>query len=432
MIENRPSVAPSSCTVPTSLFYPEAADDTALIGLPTLMEMAFRGLDLNPQRQRLLDRLRRDPNDANAMLDLSSVMFLMDQDDLGCSLQREALSISRHYTLPARGTPRLRLLTLMTPGRLMANIPLEFLLSGSNVTLEMLYLDPDAPALWTELPPHDVACVGVCVSPATKGILQALAGARSTLPHATLNDPNRILALARETVWQTLRDIPGCTMPPSRALNRAALNELAGQHVSLDQVLPGAAFPIICRPNGSHAGQGLAKLTGPADLAAYLSSESADEFVISPFVDYVSADGQYRKYRIAFIGGKAFPVHMAASARWMVHYLNGDMLDRPDNRAEECRFFDEFTVSFGQRHASALAAIDDRLGLDYVSIDCGETQDGRLLVFECDTGGVAHAMDPLQDFGYKRPHMLALFAAFQDLLARAAQDRRRLKPWILQ
>jgi hypothetical protein len=111
----------------------------------------------------------------------------------------------------------------------------------------------------------------------------------------------------------------------------------------------------------------------------------------------------------------------------MVHYLNGDMLDRPDNRAEEQRFFDGFEQGFGRRHAQTLADIDARLGLDYLSIDCGETPDGRLLVFECDTGGVAHAMDALDKFGYKRRHMLALFAAFRALLLQAASAPHALK-----
>jgi hypothetical protein len=197
---------------------------------------------------------------------------------------------------------------------------------------------------------------------------------------------------------------------------------------ALTDLLPGAAFPIICRPQGSHAGHGLARLDDGAGVADYLATARGNDFVISPFVDYISADRQYRKYRLAFVGGCAYPVHMALSARWMVHYLNGDMTERPDNRAEEQRFFDGFDAGFAERHAAALAAIDERMGLDYFSIDCGETADGRLLVFECDTGGVAHAMDPLVDFGYKRPHMLRLFAAFRALAVMASRDPGCLKP----
>jgi hypothetical protein len=206
------------------------------------------------------------------------------------------------------------------------------------------------------------------------------------------------------------------------------LQQAARGAVDPAQLLPGAALPLICRPQESHAGHGLERIDGVAALAGYLAANEGGHFVLSNFVDYRSPDGQFRKYRIAFVGGRVFPVHMALSARWMVHYLNGDMTDSAENRAEEQRFFDRFDLDFGSRHAEALAEIDRRLGLDYFSIDCGETPDGRLLVFECDTGGVVHAMDALDKFGYKRPHMLTLFAAFRALLLRAAADPQTLKP----
>jgi hypothetical protein len=213
-------------------------------------------------------------------------------------------------------------------------------------------------------------------------------------------------------------------------VDRAALQQVASGEGEIEHWLPGAGWPLICRPHGSHAGHGLSRLDTRADLVRVAEQSAHERHVLSNFVDYRSPDGQYRKYRIALVGGRALPVHMALSARWMVHYLNGDMLDRPDNRAEEQRFFDGFDDAggFGQRHAQALAHIDRRLGLDYFSIDCGETPDGRLLIFEIDTGGVAHAMDALDKFGYKRRHMMTLFAAFRSLLMQAANAPHTLKP----
>ncbi|MBU6261295.1 MAG: RimK family alpha-L-glutamate ligase, partial [Burkholderiales bacterium] len=229
-------------------------------------------------------------------------------------------------------------------------------------------------------------------------------------------------------LWRVLEGTPGCLVPPSARVDRATLAALARGAADLDTLLPGGDFPLICRPRGSHAGHGLARIADRAALAVHLEANPGDDFVISTFVDYAGADGQYRKVRLAFVGGRAWPVHLAISARWMVHYLNGDMADRADNRAEEQRFFDGFETGFARRHAAALAALDARLGLDYCSVDCAETRDGRLLIFECDTGGVVHAMDPLQDYGYKRPHMQRLFAAFRELLVRAARDPACLKP----
>ena len=53
----------------------------------------------------------------------------------------------------------------------------------------------------------------------------------------------------------------------------------------------------------------------------------------------------------------------------------------------------DFDAGFALRHAAALADIDARIGLDYFGIDCAETPDGRLLVFEVDIAMIVHAMD---------------------------------------
>ena len=417
----------TTAAAPVAMYYPATESDAPYIGGPRLMELAFRGVDLEPLRDRLVAQLQGQADDAHALMDLSCIMAIGGQPGLSRHLQAEALSITRRYTLPARGTERLRVLSLMTPGTLMENMPIEFLLHGSDVTLEMLYLDPDPAAQLAELPPHDVACMSVCESPSARPLLAALAQRLPALPRPTLNDPLRVLRLARETVWRVLQGTPGCLVPPSAVVSRQDLMRLAQGQLPAEQLLPCAAWPLICRPHGSHAGQGLVRIDNPAGLAAHLATAAEARFVISNFIDYRGGDGQFRKYRIAFVAGRPYAVHLALSARWMVHYLNGDMLDRPDNRAEEQRFFDGFEQGFARRHAQALAAIDERLGLDYFSIDCGETPDGRLLVFECDTGGVAHAMDALDKFGYKRGHMLALFAAFRALLLRAAADPQALK-----
>jgi hypothetical protein len=409
------------------MFYPATEHDAPFVGVPRLMELAFRGADLGPLRDRLVAQLERKDDDADALMDLSCIMAIGGQAELSLRLQAEALSITRRYTLPATGTERLRVLSLMVPGTLMENMPIEFLLHGSDVTLEMVYLDPDPAALALDLPPHDVACMSVCESPGARGLLAALAQRLPELPRPVLNDPVRVLRLARERVWRVLQDVPGCLVPPSAVVSRSDLQRLAQGDLAAEDLLPGAGFPLICRPQGSHAGHGLVRVADRTELAAHLAASVEPRYVISNFVDYRSADGQFRKYRIAFVAGRPYPVHLALSARWMVHYLNGDMLDRPDNRAEEQRFFDGFEQGFGRRHAQTLADIDARLGLDYFSIDCGETSDGRLLVFECDTGGVAHAMDALDKFGYKRRHMLALFAAFRALLLQAAGTPHALK-----
>jgi glutathione synthase/RimK-type ligase-like ATP-grasp enzyme len=198
------------------------------------------------------------------------------------------------------------------------------------------------------------------------------------------------------------------------------MQEMADATLSLQSLLPGDDFPIIARPVGSHAGHGLCKLTDIDALPDYLHAVPSEEFYIARFVDYRSADGQFRKYRIMLIDGKPFISHMGISKHWMIHYLNAGMTDSPEKRAEEARFMASFDDDFVPRHTAAFAEISERTGLDYVGIDCGETQDGKLLIFEIDSDMIVHAMDPVDMFPYKQAPMQKLFAAFRELLLRRA------------
>lgn len=85
----------------------------------------------------------------------------------------------------------------------------------------------------------------------------------------------------------------------------------------------------------------------------------------------------------------------------------------------------QFQHTFARRHAAAFAALNDVIGLEYYSIDCAETPDGRLLVFEADNAAIIHMMDPPELFAYKRPHMQAVFAAFAEMLTRHSFRRDR-------
>jgi len=89
-----------------------------------------------------------------------------------------------------------------------------------------------------------------------------------------------------------------------------------------------------------------------------------------------------------------------------------------EKRAEEARFMADFDADFARRHRPALAAIAERVGLDYFGVDCAETADGRLLLFEADIAMIVHAMDSAETFPYKRPQMRKVFDAFRAMLRR--------------
>jgi glutathione synthase/RimK-type ligase-like ATP-grasp enzyme len=179
----------------------------------------------------------------------------------------------------------------------------------------------------------------------------------------------------------------------------------------------GCDVPIIVRPVGSHAGRDLARITSAAELDTYLSKVADEEFFISPFIDYSGKDGLFRKFRIVLVDGQPYASHMGVSANWMIHYVNAGMYEDAAKREEEAAFMEHFD-DFARRHHAALDAIYRRTRLDYLCIDCAETCDGQLLIFEIDHTMVVHAMDPEQLFPYKQVHMKKVQDAFRNYLSR--------------
>jgi hypothetical protein len=392
-------------------------DPTSLIGIAALAKMAFDRIDLEPLRQRLIDRIFKNPRDTSALMDLSAIKQLSGLRADGLRLQAQALAENRLYRrLPvAPDADALRLLAFMAPGDFMANAPLEFLLEGSNITLDLLYVVPGQgrPAV---IPEHDLAIVAVGESDDNRPVLRDVAALIRSWPRPVLNAPGRIHRLSRDAACALLDPTAGTAIPLTTRIARAQLADIGGGETTIEAFLPAAAFPIIARPIGSHAGDGLSKLDDAPAVVTYLEGRPEQEFYISPFVDYRGPDGLFRKYRIVLIDGRPYASHMAISEHWMVHYLNAGMTESAAKRNEEARFMAAFDSDFAVKHGVALRAIAERVGLEYFAIDCGETPDGRLLLFEADVAMIVHAMDPPNMFPYKAPQMHKVFDAFHAML----------------
>jgi glutathione synthase/RimK-type ligase-like ATP-grasp enzyme len=395
----------------------QAIEQKSLLGLARLMRMAFSGIDLAPVGEKLIARAQAGSGAscANALMDLCSVLQLRGDHELALKMQAQALHIRQLYSISAAKQPvAIRLLALMGQGDLMANTPLEFLLENSDIALDILYLAPDLPL--PRLPEHDVLFVAIGQSDANTPLLVDIVGALKSWPRPVLNMPDRIALLSRDSACALLKSAPGVKMPETVRISRQGLEQVGQAQLPVAAVLPDGAFPLIARPVDSHAGKGLVKLDEPSAIAAYLQDMTQDEFYISRFVDYRSADGLFRKCRIVLIKGRPFICHMAISGNWMIHYLNAGMTESAEKRAEEARFMECFDEEFALKHAASFQAIYERMGLDYLGIDCGETPDGSLLIFEVDSNMIVHALDSVDMFPYKQPQMQKVFSAFRQML----------------
>jgi hypothetical protein len=393
----------------------------ALIGLARLARVSFAGEDLGPWRAHLLDRLSRNENDANALLDLSTVMQLMGQRDVGLSLQGFALAIQQLYRLPnTTGCPGIRLLAILSPGDLAENNVLEFLIEGSDISLEMLYVSLDLPFPAT-LPDHDLAMVAICETDRNRPLLYHLETLLKSWPRPVICAPARIARLSRDGACGLLPSAPGMIMPVTTRLRRRTLESIGRSEVPVTAWVPDGSFPIIVRPVDSQKGHGLAKLDTLGAIMDYLETRPEDAFYVARYVEYRGPDGQFRKYRIVLIDQHPYVCHVAISDSWVVHYMSAGMVESASKRAEEARFFAAFDDDFARRHHDALLSIARRTELQYVGIDCSETPDGELLVFEVDSGMTVHAMDPVDLFPYKQPQMRKVFRAFRQMLIDASR-----------
>lgn len=389
--------------------------ETPFLGLAPFLRHSIAGIDLLPAAQAMLADAEAHPEDANLWMNLSIAMLCLGHRDLGLSIQAQALESKRIFDLPAAIQPaKFRLLMLMVPGDLAENTPLDCLLEHGDVDLIYYYVSPGSP-LALPIPAHDAVMVAIGDSDANQSLLAFLDKALIDWPKPVINAARHIPNTERSAASRLLQNAPGILMPPTYRASRRQLDAAATGQIPFGAWADDLEFPVILRPLGSQAGRDLERIADPAALADYLSRVDAEAFFASRFIDYSGSDGLFRKYRIAFIGGRPLACHMAVSSHWMVHYVNAGMYEDAAKRAEEARFMASFD-DFAARHRDALAAIPQRLKLDYFCIDCAEMPDGRLLIFEADHVMVVHTMDQEALFPYKKVHMMKVQQAFRDFL----------------
>jgi hypothetical protein len=396
------------------------------IGFAEITTMAFGGTDLRPLRDELLLKIADGTAGAGEGLDLSLITQLLGDKQTGIAIQAEVLAFHQLYRSPCSAEkPKLRVLALAAAIDMGGNTPIEFLLQESGIELLTLYVIPGA-GLPSPLPDHDVAIVIASDSDECRDALDIIDRAAARWPRPMLNAPRLVSNLDRDKLHRLLHGIEGLDIPATVCVTSAQLSDVARSGLSLADIAAELQFPVIVRPRGSHAGVGLAKVDDRAAITRYLAERPEQEFFVSRFVDYTNGDGLFRKYRVVFVDGRPYACHMAIADRWDIWYLNAGMTGSAAKRLEEETFMRTFDIGFARRHATPLAGMAERVGLDYFTIDCAENKRGELLIFEADNTAVVHNMDSPELFPYKPPQMRKIFEAFAAMLnGRARQGRER-------
>jgi tetratricopeptide (TPR) repeat protein len=352
-----------------------------------------------------------EPRHFDAHWGLFEVDQLLGDDQAALEHQARALAERSLVTIPALRAPaRTTILELCIAGTFAANIPLDFILDRERITVHKLYLGVHPiPAL----PPYDIVFNTIADAPNATAALRAAETFIAGQTRPVLDAPQYVPLTARDAVAARFAHSATVAAAATRQVNRMTVHAAR------------PAFPFLIRPLDSHAGNDLAKIDAADALHAYLESVPEEEdFYVSDFVDYRNADGFYRKYRIVFVDGVPYPVHLAISPRWMIHYYNAPMAENAWMRDEEHAFMRDLDSVFTGRAADGLREIAAAFPLDYFGIDCSIAPDGRVLLFEASTAMIVHLRDPIAMYPYKAQYVPRVIAAlerlFDDRLRRAA------------
>jgi glutamate/tyrosine decarboxylase-like PLP-dependent enzyme len=261
---------------------------------------------------------------------------------------------------------------------------------------------------------------------------EALRAAQSLLTQASapvINSPAAVLETGRCENAARLRAIPGIVTPETQLFPYSLLAGPDGAAALLDR---GFNFPLLLRVPGFHMGEHFVDVSAsdalpaavaglPAAVAGLPGAAPTDAQLLAiEYLDARGADGCFRKYRVMMIDGELYPLHLAISSHWKIHYFSADMKDKPDHRAEETVFLTDMPGVLGRRAMDALRQLQTALGLDYAGVDFGLSQDGDVLLFEANATMVVQHPDPDETWAYRRPAVDRIHGAVRRMLLRKA------------
>ena len=359
--------------------------------------------------------LTLDPDLPEAHGGLYYALTRLGEPDAAALHQRNAFGRKNLFQSPYRGTaPPIPVILLVSSTG--GNTPVEKLLEDTIFRTWVVvadFYDPQMP-----LPPHQLIFNGIGDVEVASEALVAAGSLVSNAAAPVLNLPAAVLQTGRSGNADRLADLPGVRAAKTKAYPHALLAERQGSATLIED---GFTFPLLLRLPGFHMGQHFLRVDDPAALAAQVGTlptfgRTDTEILAIEHLDARGTDGSARKYRVMFVDGELYPLHLAISPHWKVHYFSADMADRPDHRAEEANFLANMPAVLGARAMSALASIQKTLGLHYGGIDFGLSPHGDVLLFEANATMVVEQPNPDRRWDYRRTAVEQIHTAVRQML----------------
>ena len=382
---------------------------TARLGLGHLL---LESGEHEAAREQFAEVLGAQPNLASAHQGLARALTGLGDHEAATPHWRRAFGTSALSPQPYCGAnPGVPVLLLVSARG--GNIPTRALLDDTVFQVTALYAEfhqPGAP-----LPPH--ALVFNAIGDADlcgEALSNADAVARqSSAP--VVNRPGLVAMTGRADNAARLAGLTDVIAPATRSLTRAAL--LAADN--------DFSYPLLVRAPGYHTGQHFVRVARRADLAGQIEALPGDLLLAIDPMDARGADGLSRKFRVMFIDGDIYPLHLAISHEWKVHYFSGAMAEEAAHRADEAAFLTDMPGVLGARAMGALAGLRDTLGLDYAGVDFALAPDGRVLLFEANAGMVIQPPGPDPMWDYRRAPIERALAAVKTMFLKRASEAVR-------
>ncbi len=187
----------------------------------------------------------------------------------------------------------------------------------------------------------------------------------------------------------------------------------------------GLCFRCCCARRGFMAGSTLCGWRRIEELAGAVGELPGDELLVIEYLDARGADGKSRKYRVMLIDGRLYPLHVAISSDWMIHYFSAEMAESAENRAEDEAFLRDMPGVLGERAVAALEQVQRILGLDYGGIDFGLNARGEVLIFEANSTMTVVVPDRDPRWDYRRPVVQGIYQALLQMLIKRAGEGNR-------
>jgi hypothetical protein len=364
--------------------------------------------------------LRIDPDHIHAHRGMSNI--LAEIGDVAAARRHRDKGFESHFltSLPYRGAqPPVSVLLLVSA--VGGNMPTTSLLDDDCFQTTVLvteYYDHKAP-----LPAHDIVFNSIGDADLCREGLEAASAILARTSRPVINQPAQVLKTGRASNAERLRGVPNVVVPRMATLSRRLL---AGAEGAAAVASSGLSFPVLVRAPGFHTGHHFVRAEDQQSLAAAVTEFPGDNVWLIEQLDARDGEGLFRKYRIMMVDRQLYPLHLAISRHWKVHYFTADMADSPENRSIDAAFLQDMAGVIGQRGIVALERICATLDLDYGGIDFGVNAQGEILFFEANATMVMIPLMAEQKWAYRRPAFDKVFAAVRKmLLDRAAMSRDR-------